>query len=159
MNSGFGEVASYSPLQEAVDEQRKPPPTLLKLTLLALIVAGLPPLTETEALLALYSQVVPPQVNFPPALVTLIVPLPPLPVTSADHGVNRDDAVQAPSPEVQFFQVTEVISPVTATPEPPPALVVLPLIEDDVHSIVTNPEAIFETVPATSEALIEVPLP
>lgn len=133
MNSGFGEVASYWPLHEAVEEQRKPPPTLLKLTLLALIVAGLPPLTETEALLALYSQVVPPQVNFPPALDTLMVPLPPLPVTSAFHGVNSEEAVQEPRFEVQFFQVTEEISPVTATPLPPPALVVLPLIVESVH--------------------------
>jgi len=39
------------PLQLAVEEQRKPPPILLKLMLLALIVAGLPPLTETDDLL------------------------------------------------------------------------------------------------------------
>lgn len=159
MNSGFGEVASYSDVHEALEEQRKLPPTLLKLTLLALIVAGLPPLTETEALLALYSQVTPPQVNFPPALLTVIVPLPPLPVTSAFHGVNSEEAVQDPRFEVQFFQETELISPVTATPEPPPALVVLPLIDESEHSIVTNPEAIVDTVPGTSCALIEVPLP
>lgn len=144
------------PLQLAVEEQRKPPPILLKLMLLALIVAGFPPLTETEALLDEYSQVVPPQVNFPPAPLIVIVPLPPLPVTSADQGVFSAEAVQAPSPEVQFFQVTELIEPVTAPA--PPSLVVLPLIVDSVQVMFTNPDDIVEVPPGTSCALIAVPL-
>jgi len=32
MNSGFGAVTSYSADQEEVEEQRKPPPILVKLT-------------------------------------------------------------------------------------------------------------------------------
>jgi hypothetical protein len=40
-NRGFGEVTSYSAVHEAVEEQRKPPPILLKLTLLAFARAGL----------------------------------------------------------------------------------------------------------------------
>ena|SRR5215203_2044010 len=157
MNSGFGAVTSYSDVQDAVEEQRKPPPIFVKLTLLALARAGLPPLIETEALLASYSQVVPPQVNFPPAFLTLIVPLPPLPVTSAGQGVFSDEAVQAPRPEVQLFQVTEVISPVTAPA--PPSLVVFPFIEDSVQVIVTNPDDITDFPPATSCVFIDVPLP
>lgn len=152
-------MTSYSDVQEADEEQRKPPPVLVKLTLLALTVAGLPPLTETEALLASYSQVVPPQVNFPPALEMDIVPLPPLPVTSAGHGVPVAEAVQEPRPEVQFFQVTEEICPVTATPLPPPALVVFPLIVELVQVMVTNPDDITDFPPETSCALIDVPLP
>lgn len=157
MNSGFGEVTSYSDVHEADEEQRKLPPILLKLTPLALIVAGLPPLAETEALLAEYSQVTPPQVNFPPGLLTDIVPLPPLPLTSTFHGVFSAEAVQDPRLEVQFFQVTELISPVTAPA--PPSLVVLPLIVELVQVIVTNPDDITEVLPAGSWALIEVPLP
>jgi hypothetical protein len=83
-----------SDVQLADEEQRKLPPILLKLTPLALAFAGLPPLTETEALLASYSQVTPPQTNFPPAFFTLSVPLPPLPVISAAQGVFSDEAVQ-----------------------------------------------------------------
>lgn len=143
MNSGLGEVTSYSDVHEAEEEQRKLPPVLLKLTLLALAFAGLPPVTETEALLASYSQVTPPQVNFPPAFLTLSVPLPPLPVISAAQGVFSEDAVQEPRPEVQFFQVTELMSPVTAPA--PPSLVVFPFIDDSVQEIVTNPELILNS--------------
>jgi hypothetical protein len=157
MNSGFGEVTSYSADHDAVEEQRKLPPILLKLTLLAFALAGLPPLIETEALLPSYSQVVPPQVNLPPGLPTVIVPLPPLPVTSAGQGVFSAEVVQEPRLEVQLFQVTELISPSTA-PEPP-SLVVLPLIVDSEQVMVTNPDDITDFVPASNCVLIAVPLP
>jgi len=154
--SGFGAVTSYSALQEAEEEQRKLPPIRLKLTLLALILAGLPPLAETEAVLASYSQVTE-QVNLPAAPVTVIVPLPPLPLTLTPQGVFRAEAVHDdPLVVLQFFQVTDVISPSTGAPGPPP-LVVFPLIVESVHSMVTNPDVITDFVPLTSWALIAVP--
>jgi hypothetical protein len=94
------------PLQLAVEEQRNPPPILLKLMLLALIVAGLPPLTETEALLVEYSQVVPPQVNFPPAPLIVIVPLPPLLIEQSFVA----EAVPAP------IMAIAAIAPMTSRP-------------------------------------------
>jgi len=70
------------------------------------------------------------------------------PVTSAGHGVFSADAVQEPRLEVQFFQVTELISPVTAPA--PPSLVVFPLIVDSVQVTVTKPDDIVDLVPGTS---------
>ena len=158
-NAGLGAVTSYWALQDADEEQRKLPPMRLKPTLLALIVAGLPPDTETEADLASYSQVTV-QVNLPAALLIDIVPLPPLPVTEALHGVFRAEAVQEPPLLVlQPFQVTELMLPVTGVPEPPPALVVLPLIVDSVQMTVTKPDVTTEVAPGESCALIAVPLP